>query len=129
MFCALSPYNNDRIKLTASTGSYFYDTCYYQVAHMYCMRNTKQHQLNAPNKEFHILYQKTFEWAEPNTTLRNNMSTAVNRAPNNKGNTMETLMLAMAEAGKHGLVWTLIWIQFMHQHKDIEAEWRQPVDF
>ncbi len=57
------------------------------------------------------------------------MSTAINRSLNNKGNTMESLMLAMAEAGKHGLVWTIVWIQFMHQHKGLDTEWKQIVDF
>jgi hypothetical protein len=129
MFCGLQPYTSANTQLTASIGSYFCDLCYYQVASMYGVLKSKNSQLNAPNKEFNILYNKTLAWAEPNTILHTNKSYAMGRASNNKGNTMETLMLAMAEAGKHGIVWTLVWIQFMHQHKDLHVEWLQQVDF
>ena len=85
-------------------------------------------QLNAPNNEFNILYKKTLDWAEAGTTMHTNKDSALNRSSNNKGNTMETLMLAIAESGQHGIVWTLVWIQLMHHHKNIQAEWRQLVD-
>ncbi len=129
LFCGLSPYSNDKSKNLASLGSYFYDLCYYQIAHIYSMLGTNTYsQLNAPNKEFNMLYRKTLEWAVTGTTLHTNMDTALNRSSNNKGNTMDILMLAIAEAGQHGTVWTLVWIQFMQHHKNIQAEWRQLVD-
>jgi hypothetical protein len=95
---------------------------------MYGMMKSKHSQANAPNNEFNIFYDKILTWAQPPTTIHANAEWAANRASNNKGNSMEILMMAIAEAGHHRTLWTIIWVQFMHQHKDMQVEWVQAVD-
>ncbi|CAE7564747.1 YGR125W [Symbiodinium sp. CCMP2592] len=49
------------------------------------------------------------------------------RAHVNKGNIMETLMLALAEGGAHLLAWRTAWSMLQHQHKDTRYSWVQVV--
>ena len=78
------------------------------------LRDTKKSQLQAPNNEL----VKLLEYILPLLTFTTDEIQAVQwRSHVNKGNIMETIMLALAESGAHLLTWKTAWAMFQHQHK------------
>ena len=122
---ATPPYDNKGIGTSAGFGSLFFDAVYWQVAAVYgLLRDAKQSQLQAPNDEL----VKLLEYILPLIGLSNEEIQAVKwRAHVNKGNIMETIMLAMAENGAHWLTWKTAWAMLQHQHKDTRHPWVQVV--
>ena len=45
------------------------------------------------------------------------------RSHNNKGNIMDSFLLAIAETCNHELLWTILWATFMHQHCGSNFKW------
>ena len=101
----------------------FFDAVFWQIAAV-CgvLRDTKKSQ--APNDQL----VKLLEYILPLLQLSTHEIQAVQwRSHVNKGNIMETLMLALAEGGARLLAWRTAWAMFQHQHRDTRYPWVQVV--
>ena len=110
IFLGRDPYTNSNVKLTANPGSQFFDTVTVVAAHMLSIGNLKRTQEEAAaNAAFVIMY----DYIINNFVLEADTSywqTALARHWNNKGNSMETLMLCAFDQGRSDLVWLSIYI-------------------
>lgn len=110
IFLGRDPYTNANVKLTSNPGSQFFDTVTVVAAHMLAIGDSKRTQEEAAaNAAFVIMY----DYIINNFTLLPDTSywqTALARHWNNKGNSMETLMLCAFDQGRSDLVWLSIYI-------------------
>ena len=122
---ATAPFDNKGVGTSAGYGSLFFDAVFWQIAAVYgVLRDPKKSQLQAPNNEL----VKLLEYILPLLTFTTDEIQAVQwRSHVNKGNIMETIMLALAESGAHLLTWKTAWAMFQHQHKGTRHPWVQIV--
>ena len=115
------PFNNAGVATSAGFGSLFFDGVFWQVAAIYgVLKDSTKSQLQAPNDQLVLL----LEYILPLLQLsQNDIQYVKSRAHTNKGNIMETLMLALAEGGAHWLAWKTAWTVFQHQHRNSKYDW------
>ena len=105
-----APWTNDALKKLASSGSWYFDLVYYQVTALFKCQTTKIHDLPAPNDQFVMFYDAMVDRLPRNHPLLDSKTHLISRHWNNKGNSLEALMLLVAETGAHDLVWSIGYI-------------------
>ena len=81
-------------------------------------QTTKKQDLPAPNDQFVQIYDTMVDRIHrdhPLVTLVNDKTHLLGRHWNNKGNSMESLLLLIAETGAHDLVWSVAYL-IMNMH-------------
>jgi hypothetical protein len=110
VFLGNDPYSNSNVKKTAHMGSMFFDTVTAMAAIMFEIGDQQRQQNEAAaNAAFTMMYDHIVNSCQldADTTY---WQSALNRHWNNKGNSMETLMLLAFEQGRHDIVWLSIYI-------------------
>ena len=118
------PFNNKGVATSAGFGSLFFDGIFWQIAAVYGVLSDKKSVMQAPNDELVLL----LEYIVPLLQIsKHEVQYVRTRAHVNKGNIMETLLLALAEGGAHGLTWKTAWAMFQHRHRKARYDWVRQV--
>ena len=111
VFAGHPPFTNAPLKKLASAGSYYFD-------HVYAQIGTRQNLVVA-NDSLVEIYDHFFQFISPDSPRYERSDTLLNRHWNNKGNSVESLALLLAELGFHPMVWIMAWlcVQLSYKHK------------
>ena len=109
IFLGSDPYNNANLKAMANVGSQMFDSMSVVFAHAYNIGNIdRTNNEAAPNGTMVEMYDNVVKYH----SVTKDPPSAIGRHWNNKGNSMETLALAMFEDGKYALLWFTAFITF-----------------
>ena len=118
------PFSNKGVSTSAGFGSLFFDGIFWQIAEVYGVLKDKRSIMQAPNDELVLL----LEYIVPLLQIsKQDVQYVRSRAHVNKGNIMETLLLALAEGGAHWLTWKTAWAMFQHRHRSAKYDWVKQV--
>ena len=117
VFSGTPPYTNNPLKQLAPAGAYFFDHVYSQVAVLLKIQTTTKQTLVAANNAFCEIYDSVLQHLPDDSPLADKSDYCLQRRWNNKGNSMETLALLLAEDGHHVLVWIMAWICMQISYK------------
>ena len=123
IFAGYAPWTNDTLKKLASSGSWYFDLVYYQITALYKCQTTKKHDLPAPNDQFVMFYDAMVDHLPRHHPLVDDKEQLLSRHWNNKGNSMEALMLLIAETGAHDLVWSVGYLIMNLQFRKQRFPW------
>ena len=126
-FFGVDPHTKEKLKHPANFASNFSDCLYWQLAGLYKVQSTATHQLQMPNSELGMLYELIAQHLKANPAHRPAAEFGVNRNYTQKGNSMEALMLHIAEHLSHILVWSTAWAILQAQFKDSTHWWLEKV--
>ena len=126
-FFGVDPHTKEKLKHLANFASNFSDCLYWQLAGLYKVQSTATHQLQMPNSELGMLYELIAQHLKANPAHRLASEFGVNRNYTQKGNSMEALMLYIAEHLSHILVWSTAWAILQAQFKDSTHWWLEKV--
>lgn len=101
-FLGTEPFHNNDIKKLASAGSTLFDYIIMLFGHMYSHPGAPGEA--APNAILQVMYD-TYLNQGPHGLDPGVVTTALSRHWNNKGNSMESLILRMVDSGHYGLIW------------------------
>ena len=93
-------------------------TKYWQFADCFQRKPGDKSQLQIPNDSLNLLWTEIAKGIQGDSQQ---IQWATSRHWSNKGNSMETLLYMLSEAGEHLLFWQALWVIFMHQHQDLNA--------
>ena len=100
VFQGSAPCSNDPLKKLAAAGSGYFDIVYYQVTALFQLQTKKTQHLPAPNEPLVVeLYDIVVDRAPNSSDIAYNKAGLLSRHWNNKGHSMESLALLLAEAG------------------------------
>ena len=123
IFAGFAPWTNDTLKKLASSGSWYFDLVYYQITALFKCQTTKKQDLPAPNDQFVMFYDAMVDRLPRHHPLVDEKAHLLSRHWNNKGNSMEALMLLIAETGAHDLVWSVGYIIMNLQFRKQRLPW------
>ena len=123
VFAGHAPWTNDTLKKLASSGSWYFDLVYYQVTALFKCQTTKKHDLPAPNDQFVMFYDAMVDRLPRSHPLLDSKTHLISRHWNHKGNSLEALMLLVAETGAHDLVWSVGYIIMNLQFRKQRLPW------
>ena len=123
VFQGSAPYSNDPLKKLAAAGSGYFDPVYYQVTALFQLQTKKAQHLPAPNEHLVELYDIVVDRAPHTSDIANNKAALLSRHWNNKGNSMESLALLVAEAGHHDLIITMAYLVMHLQYRSQSFPW------
>ena len=116
IFLGQEPHVNQRLAKLSASASYLTDTCltdtcYWQIAHLFGVLTTGKQQKQLPNDELAYLWNLIADLVQTNHPSRSAAQSGKQRHWNNKGNSMETLLLLMFE-NSHSAFWTILLVLF-----------------
>ena len=121
-----APFTNAPLKKLASAGSYYFDHVYAQIGSLLKVQTTTKQNLVAANDSLGIIYDTYFQLITPDSPLYEYSDNLLNRHWNNKGNSMESLTLLLAELGFHHIVWIMGWLCVQLSYKDKSYSFLNP---
>ena len=121
-----APFTNAPLKKLASAGSYYFDHVYAQIGSLLKVQTTTKQNLVAANDSLGIIYGTYFQFITPDSSLYEHSDNLLNRHWNNKGNSMESLTLLLAELGFHHIVWIMGWLCVQLSYKDNSYSFLNP---
>ena len=120
IFTGTEFFNNQKLKDLSAACTNFTDCSYWQIAHVFVQRPKQKSQLQVPNDQINELWSNISSSIEATSQM---IEWSITRHWNKKGNSMETLLFLIAEAGHHLLFWQTLYIVFMAQHSNLRAPW------
>ena len=123
VFAGYASWTNDTLKKLASSGSWYFDLVYHQVTALYKCQTTKKHDLPTPNDQFVMFYDAMVDCLPRHHPLVDDKEHLLSRHWNNKGNSMEALMLLIAETEAHDLVWSVGYLIMNLQFRKQRLPW------
>ena len=123
VFQGSAPYSNDPLKKLAAAGSGYFDSVYYQVTALFQLQTKKTQHLPAPNEPLVELYDIVVDRAPHTSDIANHKAALLSGHWNNKGNSMESLALLIAEAGRHDLIITMAYLVMQLQYRSQSYPW------
>ena len=123
VFLGQLPYSNEPLKKLAAAGSSYFDTVYHNLAALYNLHTTASQTILAPNTQFCEIYDLIVKTAPTQSPLHVQASSALARHWNNKGNSLESLALLLAERGEHAFIITQAWLILQLAYKDHTYPW------
>ena len=126
VFAGHAPFTNAPLKKLASAGSYYFDHVYTQIGTLLKAQTTTKQNLVAANDSLVEIYDVFFQFTSPDSHLYEHSDTLLNRHWNNKGNSMESLALLLAELGFHPVVWIMAWLRVQLSYKDKSYSFLNP---
>ena len=117
-------HSNEPLRKLAAAGSSYFDSVYYQMTALHKVQTKKSQHLPAPNEPLVELYDIVLDRASPSSELYEHKASLLTRHWNNKGNSMESLALLMAEAGYHSLIITMSWLVMQLQYRHRSYPWK-----
>ena len=123
VFQGTAPFSNDPLKKLAAAGSGYFDSVYYQVTALFQLQTKKSQHLPAPNEPLVELYDIIVDRAPSTSDMAHHKAALLSRHWNNKGNSMESLALLIAEAGHHDLIITMAYLVMQLQYESHSYPW------
>lgn len=123
IFLGQEPHVNQRLAKLSASASYLTDTCYWQIAHLFGVLTTGKQQKQLPNDELAYLWNLIADLVPNNHPSRYAAQSGKQRHWNNKGNSMEILLLLMFE-NSHSAFWTILLVLFYMQHHRSNYSWK-----
>ena len=124
VFKGAAPFSNEPLKKLAAAGSSYFDSVYYQMTALHKVQTKKSQHLPAPNEPLVELYDMILDRTSPSSELYEHKTSLFSRHWNNKGNSMESLALLMAESGYHSLIIVMSWLVMQLQYRDSSYPWK-----
>ena len=121
-----APFTNAPLKKLASAGSYYFDHVYAQIGSLLKVQTTTKQNLVAANDSLGEIYDTYFRFISPDSPLFEYSDALLQRHWNNKGNSMESLSLLLAELGFHHVVWIMGWICIQLSYKNKSYSFLNP---
>ena len=129
VFAGSAPFTNAPLKKLASAGSCYFDHVYTQIATLLKVQTATEQNLVAANNSLVEIYDTFFQFMSPDSPLYEHTDNLLNRRWNNKGNSMESLALLLAEIGHRPLVWIMAWMCVQLSYKDKSYSFLNPYVF
>ena len=123
VFAGHAPWTNETLKKLASSGSWYFDLVYYQITALFKCQTTKKQDLPVPNDQFVVFYDCMVDRLPRHHPLIDSKAQLLSRHWNNKGNSLEALMLLVAETCSHDLVWSVGYIIMNLQFRKQRLPW------
>ena len=124
IFLGMGDFHNEPLKQLSAFSTCFTDVCYWQLASIFEIISKPRSQLQIPNDSLVELYVSAAKSVQAD---RQTVQWALTRQWNNRGNSVEVLLMLMAEEGHHLQFWQKLWVLFLHQHRSSGHSWVEPV--
>ena len=124
IFLGVGNYHNEPLRQLSAFSTCFTDLCYWQLAAIFELISKPRSQLQIPNESLVELYVSAAKSVKAD---KQTVQWALTRHWNNRGNSVEVLLMLMAEQGHHLQFWQTLWVLFLHQHRSSGHFWVEPV--
>ena len=127
VFLGEEPHVNQRLCKLAAAASYLTDTSYWQIAKIFGVLTTAKHQKQLPNEQLSYLWNLVVDLLPSDHPQSIQAYSAKQRHFNNKGNSMEALLLLLFEKCSPQDFWTILMVMFYMQYQNSNYSWTMPV--
>jgi hypothetical protein len=112
------PYNHKNVQRMVGAGTEFFDLLYTQVAALYHAVGHDATFTVAPNNQFNNIYNAILEFVPEDRMDNERCQKCMARGSNDKGNSLEALMLWAYQEGYHQLVISMAYVVLMLQYPE-----------